>query len=162
MRLRLATAGIAALSCGVGAAPVQQFDPITFFSGATESTGSLKQKFSSAKASDVTGFGGFRSNGEFVLDQTVMIAGEPTRSRQWQLHQISPGHFGGSVSDASGPVTIDVAGNQLTIRYTLKQGGLKVESILTIAPDGRSGQNQSTIRKWGMTAATLSETIVKK
>ena len=142
------------------AAPAPGFDPITFFSGATDSVGSLKQAFSSAKPSHVTGFGAMHGNGVFVLDQTVMITGQPTTKRQWQLHQISPGHYGGTVSDASGPVTIDVVGNHLLIRYTMKSG-LKVESDLTIAPGGASGSNISKIKKWGMSVATLSETIRK-
>lgn len=101
-----------------------------------------------------------RGNGLFVLDQTVSIADEPTRNRQWQLRQISPGQFGGTVSDGTSPVTIAASGNRLEIRYTMR-GGLVLTSVLTIAPDGRSGRNESRIRKWGMTVATLSETIRK-
>jgi hypothetical protein len=152
--------GAAAFGTPTGVAPVPGFDPVTFFTGATDSVGSLKQVFSSAKASHVTGFGAFRSNGLFVLDQSVMIAGEPTRSRQWQLHQISPSQFGGTVSDGSSPVTISVSGNRLVIRYAM-QGGLGLTSILTIAPDGRRGHIESRIKKWGITVATLSETIRK-
>ena len=143
------------------AGPAQSFDPITFFTGATESSGSLKQAFSSAKATRVTGFGAMRGSGEFVLDQTVNIHGEKVQTRQWQLRQIAPGRFGGTISDGKGPVTIDVAANRLLIKYTMLNG-LKVESVLTIDAGGRSGHNVSTIRKWGMTAATLRETISKR
>ena len=66
------------------------------------------------------------------------------------------------VSDASGPVTIDAAGNTLTIRYTVQQGGLKVASRITLAPAGRSGENRTAIAKWGLTAATMAETILKQ
>ena len=138
----------------------QSFDPITFFTGATESSGSLKQAFSSAKATHVTGYGAMRGGGEFVLDQTMTVAGEKAQSRQWQLHQIAPGHFGGTISDGKGPVTIDVTGNQLLIKYTMTNG-LKVSSVLTIDPGGRSGHNVSTVRKWGMSVASLNETISK-
>ena len=151
---------IAAGGAASHAGPAAGIDPITFFSGATDSVGTLKQSFSSAKPSHVTGFGALRGNGTFVLDQTVMITGQPTTKRQWLLHQISPGHYGGTVSDASSPVTIDVVGNHLLIRYTLKSG-LKVESDLTIAPGGASGSNVSKIKKWGMSVATLRETIRK-
>ena len=146
-RLRVALA--AAVIVATGASPTQVFDPITFFTGATVSTGTLKQMFASARASHVTGFDALRGPGTFVLDQTVAIAGEPVRKRQWKLHQLSPGHYGGTLSDASGPVNIDAAGNRLLIKYTMK-GGLGVTSVLTIAPDGRSGRNESRIKKWGM------------
>jgi hypothetical protein len=166
-RVIRAAALLVAASCaggagsGAGAAQALGFDPITFFTGATESTGSLKQTFSSAKATRVSGFGAMRGNGQFVLDQTMTVSGEPAKKRQWQLHQISPGHFGGTISDGKGPVTIDVAGNRLLIKYTMTNG-LKVQSVLTIDPGGRSGHNHSTVRKWGITAATLDETISKR
>ena len=153
--------GVLGTASSAGAGQAQSFDPITFFTGATDSTGSLKQAFSSAKATRVTGFGAMRGGGEFVLDQTMTVAGDKPLSRQWQLHQISPGHFGGTISDGKGPVTIDVAGNRLLITYTMKNG-LKVSSVLTIDPGGRAGHNVSTVRKWGMTVASLSETISKR
>ena len=154
---------VAVLGAGssAGAGQAQSFDPITFFTGATESSGSLKQAFSSAKATHVTGYGAMQGNGQFVLNQTMTVAGDKPQNRQWQLHQIAPGHFGGSISDGKGPVTIDVAGNRLLIRYTMTNG-LKVESVLTIDPGGRSGHNMSVVRKWGMTVANLSETISKR
>ena len=151
-----------AVAGGAGAVPLPTADPVRFFSGATDSVGSLKQAFSASKPSRVTGIGALRGDGVFVLDQTVRIAGEPVRTRHWELHQIARGRFGGMVSDARGPVTIDAAGNTLTIRYTMQQGGLKVASRITLAPDGRSGENRTVITKWGLTAATMTETISKQ
>ena len=159
--LLIAVSCASGAASGAGTAQVQSFDPITFFTGATDGTGSLKQAFSAAKATHVTGFGAMRGNGVFVLDQTMTVTGETAKNRRWQLHQISPGHFGGTISDAKGPVTIDVAGNRLLIKYTM-QNGLKVESVINIDAGGRTGHNVSTVRKWGMTAATQSETISKK
>ena len=155
----LAAANVAGSSAVASQPPV--FDPITFFTGATESSGSLKQALSSAKATRVTGFGAMQAGGTFVLNQTMTVAGEKPTSRQWLLHQIAPGHFGGTISDAKGPVTIDVTGNRLLIRYTMNNG-LKVESVLTIEQGGRTGRNLSTVRKWGMSVATLDETISKR
>ena len=153
--------GVLGAVSSAAAGQPQSVDPITFFTGATESSGSLKQAFGSAKATHVTGYGAMRGAGEFVLDQTVTVTGEKVQARHWQLHQISPGHFAGTISDAKGPVTIDVAGNRMLIKYTMNNG-LKVSSVLTIDAGGRTGRNVSVVRKWGMTAATLSETISKR
>lgn len=165
VRLLRGPAVVAALICAgstAAAAPQPSFDPITFFSGATESSGTLKAAFSLAKATHVTGHGAMRGGGEFELDQTMTIAGDAkVQTRQWHLHQISPGHFGGTISDGKGPVTIDVSGSRLLIRYTMLNG-MKVESVLTIDPGGRSGRNVSTVRKWGMSVASLNETITKR
>jgi hypothetical protein len=142
------------------AVAAEAFDPVTFFSGATEGRGRLKKVMSSARTTYVTGRGTMRRDGTFAIDQTVAIAGDPVKTRQWLLREIAPGRFGGSLSDASGPVSATVAGPRLSIRYSMN-GGLAVEQVLVLAPGGRSARNLMKIRKFGIVVATLDETIRK-
>jgi hypothetical protein len=135
-------------------------DPIAFFSGRTEGTGTLDTITASPKATHVTGVGTMRSGGLFVLDQTVGIAGDPTRQRQWQLRETAPGQFRGSLSDAKTPVTGSLTGNRMRIRYTLKDG-IGVDQTLVFAADGRSAANTMKLRKFGIAVGTLRETIRK-
>ena len=58
-------------------------------------------------------------------------------------------------------MTIDAAGNRLLIKYTMNNG-MKVSSVLTIEAGGRTGHNITVVRKWGMSVASLSETITKR
>jgi hypothetical protein len=161
----LAAVGLLWLSAGDAPASAQgtaarTFDPVEFFSGRTEGTGSLDTITASPKATHVTGVGTMRAGGLFVLDQTVDIAGDPTRHRQWQLRETAPGQFRGSLSDAKTPVTASVTGNRLRIRYTLRDG-VGVDQTLTLAADGRSAANTMKLRKFGIGVGTLTETIRK-
>lgn len=148
--------GTAAESTALPSAPA--FDPVAFFTGSTQGLGQLKKVFSSAHRTVSHGHGAVRADGVLVLDQRVEEQGEPVRMRQWLLHQTTPGHFSGSLSDASGPVSATVAGNRLMIRYTMR-GGMRVDQLLTLAAGGQSANNVMKISKFGMTVATLTETI---
>ena len=164
LRLRpwLAVAAMASLAALPSAAPAQAargFDPVTFFSGRTTGEGRLKKMFSSAQATRVTGRG--RLEGAvLVLDQTVTIAGEKPRDRQWRLRAAGPGRWTGTLSDARGAVNASAAGAVLTIAYT-SNDGMGIMQQVTLAPDGQSARNLMKVKKFGMAVATLDETITR-
>ena len=135
------------------------FDPVVFFAGRTSGEGTLKKIMSAVETTRVTGFG--RIEGDvMVLDQTVAIAGEPVRKRQWRLRQIAPGRWSGTLSDARGSVNASAAGAVLTIAYVSK-AGMAISQTLTLAPGGQSAHNVMKVRKLGFTVATLDETITR-
>ncbi len=136
------------------------FDPVAFFTGRTEGSGTLDEVMASPRAVRVSSIGTLRAGGLFVMDQTVDIAGDPTKRRQWQLRQAVPGRFTGTISDARGAVTALVAGNTMRIDYTMTNG-MKVQQVLTCSADGRTVSNAMKIRKFGIRVATLAETIRK-
>ena len=157
-------AACALLATLPSAAPAQApaargFDPVAFFAGSTTGVGHLKKLFSSSQATHVTGFGRVEG-GVLVLDQSVAIAGEPRRERQWRLHAVAPGRWAGTLSDARGPVAASAAGAVLTIAYTSNEG-MGITQSVTLAADGRSARNRMKVRKLGMTVATLDETITR-
>ena len=146
------------------AAPAQSqaapgFDPVAFFSGRTTGEGHLKKMFSSAQVTHVTGRGRIEG-GVLVLDQSVTIAGEPRRERQWRLRAVSPGRWSGTLSDARGPVEASAAGAVLTIAY-VSNDGMGIVQTVTLAPDGQSARNRMKVKKFGMAVATLDETITR-
>jgi len=161
----LRLAGVLALACAfapVGTAAetpsAAAFDPVAFFTGSTEGVGQLKKVFSSAHRIVTHGHGLVRADGMLVIDHRVEEQGEAVRLRQWQLRQTAPGQFSGSMSEASGPVTGTLAGNRLAILYTMR-GGMRVDQVVTMAAGGQSASNVMKISKFGMTVATLTETI---
>ena len=152
-------ASLAALPAASPAQPARSFDPVVFFSGRTTGEGSLKKLFSSAQATHVIGRG--RMEGVvLVLDQTVTIAGEKPRDRQWRLRAAGPGQWTGTLSDARGAVNASAAGAVLTIAYTSNDGMGIVQNV-TLAADGRSARNLMKVKKFGMAVATLDETITR-
>ena len=143
-------------------AAAETFDPVAFFSGATEGRGQLKKVMSAAQKTHATGFGTLRRDGTMVIDQRVVITGEPVTTRQWLLRPAGPGRFAGTYSDTPGPgampVAASVSGPRLTMRYSMP-GKLSVEQVMTLAPGGQSARNVMKIRKFGIVVATLDETI---
>lgn len=147
-----------------GGAPAQApkpFDPVAFFTGATQGRGTLKEMLGKEKRTATQSAGRVDKDGWLVLDQKVMVEGDPARQRRWRLKPVSPGHYRGTLSDAKGAVEAEVTGQAARIRYVMK-GGLKVEQTLTPLPGGRAVSNRATFRKFGMKVATLNERIEKK
>jgi hypothetical protein len=56
-------------------------------------------------------------------------------------------------------VTGEVAGNVLNLRYRLVEGGVSVEQTITAPPGGRTAHNRMTFRRFGLSVATVEETI---
>lgn len=136
------------------------FDPLTFFAGRTEGRATLKVVLRHTHAVRVHGHGRRQRDGSLILDQTVEEEGKPATTRQWRLHRVGPGRYAGTLTDAVGPVTAEVRGNRLHIRYRAK-GKVGIEQWLTLAPDGRSADNRLTATKLGIPVARLHETIRK-
>ena len=147
---------------GRSAAPTgPHFDPVVFFTGDTEGNGRLKVMTSRGKTMHVIGHGALQEDGVLVLDQTVMTQGDHATTRQWRIRQTAPDHYAGTLTGASGPVTLDVAENRLRIRYRAK-GGLRFSQRLTLEPGGQQARNVMHVRKLGMVVATIRETIMRR
>jgi hypothetical protein len=139
-----------------GAAP---FPVMAFFDGGTEGRAVLKIAFRSPQQVIVHGRGRVE-NGTLLLHQIVKEGDKPPRERQWRIREVSPGHYAGSLSDATGPIKAEADGNRLHLTFRMK-GGFDVEQWLVLAPDGKSAHNIMAVRKLGVRVATLDETIRK-
>lgn len=140
-------------------ATVRHFDPIRFFEGRTRGVGVLKVALHGRQPTAVAGRGRVEADGTLVLSQDVTQGSEPTRTREWRLREVSPDHYAGTLTDATGPVSGETAGGTLTLRFPSK--GTAVEQVLTLSADGRSAQNVLTARKLGVRVARLDETITR-
>lgn len=109
----------------------------------------------------VEGKGVVTPDGGIVLDQDVRRGGEAATHRTWHLQRVGTGQFAGTLSDASGPVTGDVSGNCLHLRFAMK-GGLRAQQWLYLRPDGQSAHNRLVVTKLGVPVASLDETIVRR
>ena len=150
-----------ALSAGAPAQAPKPFDPVAFFTGPTQGRGALKEMIGKEKRTTTQSVGKIDKDGWLVLDQKVLVEGDPVRQRRWRLKLVSPGKYRGTLSDAKGPVEAEVSGQSAKIRYMMK-GGLKVEQTLTPLAGGRALSNRATFRKFGMKVATLTERIEKR
>lgn len=133
--------------------------PEQFFVGRTEGTGVANVIMSGKHGVRVRSHGRMEGAGTLVLDQVVQEEGKPARRRVWRLTR-SGNRLSGTLSDARGPVTGEVAGNVFHIRYRSNEGP-SVEQWITFQPGGRTANNRMVFRKFGMSVATVQETIRK-
>lgn len=151
---------VAPAPSGGSSAPTPTMAPEHFFVGGTEGEGTLAVVMRRPHAVHVTGSGHIAPDGALVLAQSVDESGRPRRQRQWSIRQVSPGRYVGTLSDATSPVTGEVDGNLMRLRFRMA-GGLAAEQRLYLQPDGRTVLNRMTVRKLGIVVAVLSETIRK-
>ena len=145
-----------------GAVPAAgpKLDMLAFFTGHTHADNVIKIALHGPHKLIVDSVGGRNKEGQFVLIDTVQEEGKPLRKRIWVMHPDGPNHFTGSLSDASSPVDLTVNGNSATIRYVMKEGGMRVEQDLEMRSDG-SLSNHVIAKKFGLKFANVDGTIRK-
>jgi hypothetical protein len=135
--------------------------PERFFVGRTEGAGTVQMIMAgSHKVRDVSR-GRLDRSGALILEQMVYEEGKPARRRSWRLVRSGPNRVSGTISDAVGPVTGDIRGNVLHLRYQAREASAQVEQWITLHPGGRTASNRMVFRKFGFKAATLNSTIRK-
>lgn len=135
------------------------FDPVAFFSGKSHGEGKLKVVLQPTKTISVDSEGKVEPDGTLLLTQRVVEEGKSPRIRHWRLRRASPTHFTGTLTDATGPVTVDLIGERARIRYNGKNH-LAFEQWLT--PEGPGTVlNTMRVKRFGIVVAHFTETIRK-
>ena len=162
----LAGAALAPVGCMAPApsaglsAPAPTMAPERFFAGETDGEGMIAVVTRRPHTVHVIGTGHVAPDGTLSLAQSVDESGRPRRLRRWSIRQVSPGRYAGTLSDAAGPITGEVDGNLMRLRFRMA-GGLAADQRLYLQPDGRTVLNRMTVRKLGVVVAVLTETIRK-
>lgn len=148
------------LAASAAADPAPKLDMLAFFTGHTHADNVIKIALHGPHKLIVDSVGGRNKEGEFVLIDNVQEEGKPERKRTWVMHPDGPGHFTGSLSDAKGPVDVTVTDSTATIRYTMKDGGLKIDQQLALQRDGTLS-NHVIAKKFGLKFGEVTGTIRK-
>jgi uncharacterized protein DUF3833 len=157
--LRLALIAPLVLLASTSAAAISgSADPLRFFVGRTEGSGRVSVMFHRAYGTHSTGIGRIEPDGSLLLVQQIFDEGKPPHERRWRIHQAGPGRYLGAMSEAVGPVTIDKVGERYRFRFGMG-GHLSVEQWLTPLTGGRLAASSSSVRKFGMTVATIKGTL---
>lgn len=159
MRPSILAVALLAIAPAPSSAAPPTFDALRFFTGATRGEGRFKVILRHGQHLSVRGKG--RMEGDIlILDQIVTREGSEPKPRQWRIRATAPGRYTGTLSDAKGPITGETIGDRLHLRFT-SSDGFAIEQWLTLAADGRSAQNRLTAKRFGVTVATVDETITK-
>jgi hypothetical protein len=158
---KAAVALVAALVASAEPAqPQPALDPLDFFTGDIRGEGTIKVMMKSTTTMRSESHGTPDGNGGLTLDQKVYETGKPVRISRWQLHPTSKTTLGGTMTNAAGPISGDLSGNRLHLKYIMKDG-LAAEQFMYLQPDRRTLRNHMTVRKWGIVVARIDETIRK-
>lgn len=128
-----------------------ELDPLRFFAGNTEMVSTTKIIAQKAFVTRSLGRGRISKDGALELVQHVDELGRRQFDRFWHIHQLGPDRFGGTMSEAAGPVTVEKIRDRYRFRFSVKDD-LSVEEWLT--PEGTSlVRILVTIRKYGIVVA---------
>jgi len=122
---------------------------LEFFVGSTESVSITKVMLQKPFVTHCVGRGRINSDGSLELLQHVREQGGRDFDRRWHIHQVAPRHLLGTMSEASGPVSVDKIGDRYRFRFTMN-GKLSVEQWLTPQRDMMAAQTQLTVRRLGI------------
>ena len=141
----------AAVGFALQAAPAsaQLGDPLRFFEGRTESLAVIKVAMKKPFKSRAIGRGVIKPDGSLDLVQRIEDEGEQPRERRWKIRKTGPGHYAGTMNEASGPVTIDEVDGKYRFRFRMA-GSIAIEQWLIPAADGKSAASKVIIRKYGI------------
>lgn len=135
-------------------------NPLRFFEGRTESVSMMNVIMKKPVRMSSVGRGAIGADGSLVLVQHVEEEGQLPHDRRWQIREIAPDRFSGTMSEAQGPVTIERVGGRYRFRFRMK-GSLSVEQWLIPQPGGRSAISTLLVRKLGF-AVARSEGMIRK
>ena len=161
MKVAVAAALLLVASPASAAPDPPKLDMTGFFAGKSHADNVIKIALHGPHRLIVDSVGGRNKEGEFVLVDTVREEGKPVRTRTWVMRATGEGHFTGFLSDAAGPVDVVAAGDTATIRYTMKDGNLKITQQIKLQSDGKTLANHVVAKKFGLTFAHVDGTIRK-
>jgi len=127
-----------------------------FFVGRTQGSSTVHVALSGRHGVNDRGRGWMEGQTSVLL-QVVQEEGKPIRNRTWRLTRAG-NRISGSISDARGPVTGDINGNVVHLRYTSGEGP-SVEQWISFDPGGRIARNRMIFRRLGLEVARLEGTI---
>lgn len=155
-----ALAVVSSLAFAQSASAAKIDDPLKFFTGRTESIGTVRLAMKKPFKSRAIGHGEIRADGTLDLVQRVHDEGEQPRERRWRMRQTGPGRYAGTMSEAKGPVTVEEVGGRFRFRFRM-DGSIAVEQWLTPMPDGKSARSVVTVRKYGVRVGG-SDAMIRK
>ena len=142
------------------ASPTPVFDPAEFFVGRSSGLGTVTIRASGTDTVRVESVGTRQPDGSVRLEQTIQRGDGDPYGRVWTLRPVSPAEWTGELSEADGPVTATVDGNELRIRYKTS-ATTTVRQRLLLQPGGDVALNRLTVYVLGVPVARLAERIEK-
>ena len=165
-------AGILFSSCAglqvaefAGGRPV--LDPTQYFSGRTTSSGVIENRGGSPSKRVTTQTSGRWVDGVLFLEQELEIGGKK-QHRSWRIRKLDSHRFEATANDMVGTARGEAQGNVFHWSFTLALSPgnplsrIQMSQWMYLQPDGRTLLNHTTIRKFGLVLAQVTEVFQRK
>ena len=142
-------------------------DPTQYFTGETSSSGVLENRDGAPKEPVTTQTVGRWVDGTLLLEQELQIGGKK-QHRSWRIRKLDANHFEATANDMVGTARGEARGNVFHWSFTLALSPgnplsrVQMSQWMHLQPDGKALLNHSTIRKFGIVVAQVTEVFQRK
>lgn len=168
--LRLLCLGVSLLFVSCASMPVSDFangkpalDPAQFFTGHARSSGVMENRGGAPMKRVTTTTAGHWEGATLHLEQDLHLGDAKPQHRSWQIRRLDPHHYEATANDMIGTARGEAFGNVFHWEFTLALSpgnplaNVHMSQWMYLQPDGRSLINHSTIRKFGIVVAQVTE-----
>lgn len=139
-----------------------------FFAGQTNSSGVMEGLGGAPMRTVRTETIGRREGEALRIEQDIFVSGSKPQHRSWRIRQLDDHRYEATANDVVGTARGEASGNVFHWDFTLALSpGNSLENVrfsqwMYLQPDGRTMVNHSTIRKFGIVVAQVTEEFRKQ
>lgn len=144
-----------------------EFQPTKFFRGRTSSFGVMENRGGAPKQVVRTETTSRWEGDTLRLEQDLMLGDSKPQHRSWRIRKLDAHRYEATANDIVGTVQGEAYGNAFHWSFTLALSpgnplaNVRMSQWMYLQPDGRTMVNHSTIRKFGIVVAQVTEQFRK-
>ncbi len=144
-----------------------EFQPTKFFAGRTSSFGVMENRSGAPKQVVRTKTKG-QWEGDVRLEQDLSLGISKLQHRSWRIRRLDSHRYEATANDIIGIVQGEAYGNVFHWSFTLALSpsnplaNVRMTQWMYLEPDGKTMVNHSTIRKFGVVVAQVTEQFRKE
>ena len=144
------------------------FDPIKFFTGKTTSFGVMESRRGVPKQVVTTETTGKWDGDTLRLEQDLWLGEGNPQHRSWRIRKLDPHRYEGTANDIVGTVHGEAHGNVFHWSFTLALSpgnplaNVRMSQWMYLQADGKTMVNHSTMTKFGIVVAQVTEQFCKQ
>ena len=140
-------------------------DPVAFFTGRTTSEGVMENSVNGSKRRITTRTRSHWEGATLRLEQDLAFSDGTRQHRSWRIRKLDRHHYEATANDIVGTARGEASGNAFHWSFILALSpgnplaNVRMTQSMYLQPDGRSLINHTTIQKFGIAAAQVTETF---
>ncbi len=138
-------------------------NPAEFFTGHASSSGVMENRGGAPVKRVTTTTTGHWEGATLHLEQDIVVGDAKPQHRSWRIRRLDAHHFAATANDMVGTASGEAYGNVFHWSFTLALSpgnplaNVQMSQWMYLQPGGRTLVNHSTIRKFGVVVAQVTE-----